>query len=125
MNMKHRIQVIALLGAAALLTSTHPSLADQARRPNIVFIIADDMYRDMLNCTPEGKGRNVTPTLDRLAAEGVVMQGQHIVSPRLHAQPLQLPHRPVREPRAQRRLYTDDRARRHEPGGVEHPAAGR
>jgi arylsulfatase A-like enzyme len=39
------------------------------------------MYVDMLNCTPEGKGRNLTPHLDRLATEGVVMRGQHIVSP--------------------------------------------
>jgi arylsulfatase A-like enzyme len=57
------------------------TFAAETRRPNIIFIIADDMYRDMLNCTPEGKGRNYTPNLDRLAAEGVVMLGQHIVSP--------------------------------------------
>lgn len=55
--------------------------AAEGQPPNILFIIADDLFRDMLNFTPEGKGRNLTPHLDRLAAEGVVMQGQHIVSP--------------------------------------------
>ena len=69
------LRVIAALLAPCLLHAA-PSTS-----PNIIFIIADDMYRDMLNCTPEGKGRNLTPHLDRLAAEGVVMQGQHIVSP--------------------------------------------
>jgi arylsulfatase A len=51
------------------------------RRPNIVFIILDDMQRHMFNCLPEGKGKNLTPQIDRLAAEGMVMLGQHVVSP--------------------------------------------
>jgi arylsulfatase A-like enzyme len=50
-------------------------------RPNIVFIIADDMTRDMFNCLPRGRGKNLTPNIDRLAAEGVLMLGQHVVSP--------------------------------------------
>jgi arylsulfatase A-like enzyme len=50
-------------------------------RPNFLFIIADDMYADMSNFTAAGRGRNFTPALDRLAAEGTVLQEQHIVSP--------------------------------------------
>jgi arylsulfatase A-like enzyme len=50
-------------------------------RPNIVFFILDDMHRHMFNCLPEGKGKNLTPTIDRLAAEGMLMLGQHVVSP--------------------------------------------
>jgi arylsulfatase A-like enzyme len=51
------------------------------QRPNIVFFILDDMHRHMFNCLPEGKGKNLTPTIDRLAAEGMVMLGQHVASP--------------------------------------------
>jgi len=49
--------------------------------PNIVFFIADDMYPEMFNCLPQGEGKNLTPHLDRLAAEGTIMTGQYVVSP--------------------------------------------
>ncbi len=52
-----------------------------AERPNIVFFIADDMRPNMFNCLPQGKGKNLTPNLDRLAREGVLLSGQHVVSP--------------------------------------------
>lgn len=50
-------------------------------RPNLLFIIVDDLYIDMLNYTSEGRGRNYTPHLDRLAKDSTVMNGQLIVSP--------------------------------------------
>ena len=68
--------LLSFLGLALL---TGP--ADTAPRPNFVFFIADDMVPEMFNCLPEGKGKNLTPHLDRLAAEGVLMTGQHVVSP--------------------------------------------
>ncbi len=49
--------------------------------PNIVFFIADDMLPRHFNFLPQGKGRNFTPTIDRLASEGTVLLGQHVVSP--------------------------------------------
>lgn len=52
-----------------------------AQKPNIIFFIADDMYPEMFNCLPEGKGKNLTPNLDRLASEGVIMENQYVVSP--------------------------------------------
>ncbi len=51
------------------------------QRPNIIFFIADDMYPEMLNCLPQGKGENLTPNLDRLAREGVLMVNQYVTSP--------------------------------------------
>jgi arylsulfatase A-like enzyme len=48
--------------------------------PNILFIITDDMQRSMFNALPEGKGRNLTPNLDRLVSECVLMTGQHVAS---------------------------------------------
>ncbi|MBT7061633.1 MAG: sulfatase-like hydrolase/transferase [Lentisphaerae bacterium] len=59
------------------LTALPPS----TRRPNIVFFILDDMQRYMFNCLPEGRGKNLTPTIDRLAAEGTLLLGQHVASP--------------------------------------------
>jgi arylsulfatase A-like enzyme len=73
---------LALVLVAALAA---PQFAQQAppapRRPNFVFVIIDDTRRDLMNFTAEGKGRNFSPHIDRLAAQSVVMTGQHIVSP--------------------------------------------
>ncbi len=50
-------------------------------RPNVIFFIADDMYPEMFNCLPQGQGKNLTPHLDRLAEEGVLMVNQYVSSP--------------------------------------------
>ena len=55
-------------------------------RPNILFIITDDQERREFNFLPEGRDeqgrpRNVSPTLDRLAAEGIVFPNQYVTSP--------------------------------------------
>lgn len=78
----------ALLAACVALGSASAETAESAAsdtpatpdRPNIVFIIADDLERHMLNALPEGRGRNLTPHLDRLVREGVLMNGQHVAS---------------------------------------------
>lgn len=74
----NRLLLVLALGQDPAPTPAPPKTP---RPPNIVFIVADDMHRDLLNFTPEGNGRNFTPSLDRLAREGVVLAGQHIVSP--------------------------------------------
>ena len=53
----------------------------QKRPPNIIFFITDDMYPDMFNFLPEGKGKNLTPNIDRLAREGTIMINQYVSSP--------------------------------------------
>ena len=50
------------------------------KQPNIIFFIADDMTLEMFNCMPEGNGKNLTPNIDKLAEEGVIMMGQHVSS---------------------------------------------
>jgi hypothetical protein len=67
-------------GAAALALPEW-ARAQGGRKPNIVFFIADDMDADLFNFRPEGRGKNLTPNLDRLAAEGTILWEQHIVSP--------------------------------------------
>jgi len=80
MNRRSFLRAIgAGLATAGIASSYGPAKA--GRRPNIIFIIADDMKRYMFNCLPEGKGRNLTPNIDRLAAEGTLMMGQHVASP--------------------------------------------
>lgn len=60
-----------------------PVLAD---RPNVLFIITDDQERAEFNFLPEGRDeqgnpRNLTPSIDRLANEGVVFLNQYVSSP--------------------------------------------
>ena len=61
--MRHLITPLALLPLAAA--------AQQAQRPNILVIIADDMARCELG--PYGGQNLATPNIDRLAAEGMTM----------------------------------------------------
>ena len=61
----------------ALPTVLHAVDVDSTRRPNVLFIISDDQERREFNFLvegrdDEGKPRNFSPSLDRLAAEGVV-----------------------------------------------------
>jgi len=80
MNRRH---FMATMGSALATVGLLPSIgfAKARRRPNIIFIIADDMKRHMFNCLAEGKGRNLTPNIDRLATEGTLLMGQHVASP--------------------------------------------
>ncbi|MFK7782792.1 sulfatase [Psychroserpens sp.] len=54
-------------------------------KPNIIFIIADDMYPFMFNNTngnsSENSKPNLTPTIDRLVKEGVWLENMRVVSP--------------------------------------------
>jgi len=52
----------------------------QTQKPNIIFFIADDMERDMFNCLPEGKDSNLSPNIDKLVDEGILMINQHVSS---------------------------------------------
>jgi len=57
-----------------------PAAAGRANRPNILFILADDMgseaspiYPDLYNASaPNGHGQAATPTLSALASRGIV-----------------------------------------------------
>ena len=57
-----------------------------SKKPNIIFFIADDMYPWMFNNikagrTKDGKPKNLTPAIDRLAREGVWLENLTVVSP--------------------------------------------
>ena len=67
------------LAALALLSVAAASVTGQARRPNIVYILADDLGYGELGCYGQTKIR--TPNLDRLAAEGVRFTQHYSGSP--------------------------------------------
>lgn len=75
------INSIGIISVSALLPLAGNAVSKANSKPNIIFFIADDMYPEMFNCLPEGKGKNLTPNIDCLAAEGVVLTNQYCVSP--------------------------------------------
>ena len=71
MNRSRRsfIQKLAALSAATALSKGLTSCTSQHRRPNIIFIMADDLGYGHLGCY--GQKHILTPNIDQLAAEGV------------------------------------------------------
>ncbi|MBI9072983.1 MAG: sulfatase-like hydrolase/transferase [Melioribacteraceae bacterium] len=49
--------------------------------PNFVFIILDDMKQEEFNFLPRGKGKNLTPNIDKLAMDGTIFLNQYVASP--------------------------------------------
>src|SRR3954462_5002951 len=70
----------AIATAGLLLTAVGGALAEGAKRPNIVFVIADDLRYDGLGCT--GNPHAKTPHIDRLAAEGLSLRNFFVTTPR-------------------------------------------
>lgn len=81
------LSLCSLAAATALSAASKPetrnpkSETKNSAQPNFIFFIADDMLPKHFNCLPQGKGKNLTPNIDRLANEGVVMLQQHCASP--------------------------------------------
>lgn len=78
---------LCILAAGSALAAGNPGSrisnpeSQHSAQPNVIFFIADDMLPKHFNCLPQGKGKNLTPNIDRLADEGVVMLQQHCASP--------------------------------------------
>ena len=73
-----------LAGAAAGLAgaATSPALAQQPEeRPNVIVVVADDLAPEWVGFLDGKPGNALTPTLDRLAGEGVVLTNFHSPSP--------------------------------------------
>ena len=61
------------IAAASLVAST--ATAQQAARPNIVFIMSDDHAAHAISAY--GSRVNRTPNIDRLAREGAAIHSRH------------------------------------------------
>ena len=64
-----RAALLALLGLLAVGAAATPARAAAPERPNVIFILADDLGWTDLGC--QGSAYYETPHLDRLAAEGL------------------------------------------------------
>jgi len=70
--------VLVLLVICLSLASSPLSSADNAKRPNIVFILTDDHRWDFMSCA--GHPVVKTPNLDRLASEGMLFSNAFVTS---------------------------------------------
>jgi arylsulfatase A len=76
--MKNFLMFAALI-AACLLSWHVPAIGQSTRKPNIIFILADDLgYKD-LGCY--GNPFNKTPHLDSMAASGMKFTQSYVASP--------------------------------------------
>jgi arylsulfatase A-like enzyme len=69
-------KLLALLSCLFLPAVVGHSMAE-ATRPNIVFILADDLGYGDVQCLNPERGRIKTPHLDKLAAQGMVFTDAH------------------------------------------------
>lgn len=69
----------ALTGLAAGLTTAPLALSATPRRPNFLFILADDHAGYVMGC--DGNSQAITPHIDRLAGEGTRFSAHHCNSP--------------------------------------------
>jgi arylsulfatase A-like enzyme len=74
--MKFPAPLVVILALTGLFAPSAESLAAPAKRPNILFILVDDQSPfDLKMYNPKSKLE--TPTLDRLAAQGMVFDGAY------------------------------------------------
>ena len=65
--------IILLLFLAGCL----PAIAEAVKRPNLVFILADDLGYGDIHCLNPSRGKIATPCLDRLASQGMIFSEAH------------------------------------------------
>lgn len=66
-----------LLPALALLLLAVPGTLPAAEKPNIVYILADDLGYGDVQCLNLQRGKIKTPHLDRLAGQGIIFTDSH------------------------------------------------
>ncbi len=67
-NWKKPYRVLTVV--AGLLISAAMLQAAPEKKPNIIMVVADDLSRTLCTFLPEGEGKTLMPTLERLAKEG-------------------------------------------------------
>ena len=76
-NIVFWLSSLVILGMANPCSGSNEDISED-KRPNIIFIITDDQHRDQFNFLEEGRNDegvalNLTPAIDRLAQEGVIL----------------------------------------------------
>jgi arylsulfatase A-like enzyme len=71
-------RLVFLLAALALFGSNEVARADSPKKPNILFIFADDQSYKTVGCYPESWPWVKTPNIDALAKSGVRFRGAYL-----------------------------------------------
>jgi N-acetylglucosamine-6-sulfatase len=79
MNTIFRRLVLVVLSIGAVIGAAASAGAQEGRRPNVVFVLLDDLRFDELGCTGHPFVR--TPNIDRLAKEGAVFRNAFATTP--------------------------------------------
>ena len=74
--MKCQIPVVACV-CLFFLTAAETSRAEQQAKPNVVFILADDLGYGDVNCFGGERCQIKTPNFDRLASQGMRFTDAH------------------------------------------------
>jgi arylsulfatase A-like enzyme len=81
MSMTRRTWLGLLASVAAVTVVSTPAAAQPTRKPNVVFILADNVGHGDLGCYGGGELRGApTPNIDQLAREGLRLT-QFLVEP--------------------------------------------
>jgi len=75
--MRTVISEIAFLFGCALFACDFPHTSSAAEKPNIVYILADDLGSGDVQCLNLQRGKTQTPHLDRLAAQSMTFTDAH------------------------------------------------
>jgi arylsulfatase A-like enzyme len=74
--MKHTLPLLTAMLLLAPLAALHAADAP-VRKPNIIYILADDLGYGDVQCLNPQRGKIKTPSLDRLAAQGMTFTDAH------------------------------------------------
>ena len=74
--MIHPLRLLA--GIALCAASPLPTIrAAESAKPNIVYILCDDLGYGDVHCLNPGRGKIATPHLDKMAAQGMIFSDAH------------------------------------------------
>jgi arylsulfatase A len=72
--------ILAVLAVVVFGSATSPAAAQLPRKPNILFILCDDLGIGDVRAFNPDRGRIPTPNIDRLAADGMMFTDAHASS---------------------------------------------
>jgi arylsulfatase A-like enzyme len=78
--LNHKACSLLLLGALLLPTAAAFAQAPRSNRPNIVYILCDDLGYGDIHAFNPGRGKILTPNVDRLTSQGMSFTDTHSAS---------------------------------------------
>lgn len=75
--MKYRSQILGLIFGILAISGVFADEIEQAKKPNLVFVLCDDLGYGDIQCLNPQRGKILTPAADRLAREGMIFTDAH------------------------------------------------